>query len=170
MPLALQFYHATFHGSLSQCESPSLGQTASPNPRNFTTKTDWFYLLFIHKGLGVAHKPIFRLNTGWAWAQHTDLYSGSTQVGPGRSMQTYIQSQHRQLLVALCSMQKDLTFFLQPWYTTADDIKRSKTNKQQNAQENHSRYPTGCQPADQCIHPLVAAPRCNGRRTRSAAK
>ena len=137
MPLALQFYHATFHGSLSQCKSPSLGQTASPNPRNFTTKTDWFNLLFIRPGrstqtciqtqhrlgLGTAHRPIFRLNT--------DLYSGSTQVGPGRSMQTYIQAQHRQLLVALCSMQKDLTFFLQPWYTTADDIKCSKTNKQQ---------------------------------------
>ena len=110
------------------------------------------------------HRPIFRLNT--------NLYSGSTQTRPGRSTQTYIQAQHRQLLVALCSMQKDLTFFLQPWYTTADDIKRSKTTKQQqqNAQENHSRYPTGCQPADQCVHPLVAAPRCNGRRTRSAAK
>lgn len=107
-----------------------------------------------------------------AWAWHTNRYSGSTQAGPGQSTQTYIQAQHRQLLVALCSMQKDLTFFLQPWYTTADDIKRSKTTKQQqqNAQENHSRYPTGCQPADQCVHPLVAAPRCNGRRTRSAAK
>ena len=55
--------------------------------RDFTTKTYWFYLLFIHEGLGMAHKPVFRLNTGWAWAEHTNLYSGSTQ--------TYIQAQHK---------------------------------------------------------------------------